>query len=601
MKKLLPILTGACICSSQLLAQAPQKNVFNQPVKIARYHHVSELYEGKPVSNTQNGHSKSTDVFIGNTSYQLQSNSSVQNRIVHNTDHTISAVTTFSNTASTGGWPDRGTGYWYYDGTTWSAAPNTRVEAVRTGWPSVLVLGDNSEVVICHNTQSLAAYDLYFMKRPVKGTGTWTENASIIANTPAPYGNLWPRAVAGGTNNMTIHLISLVNPVDGSDNDVFYLGQQGAITYSRSTDGGTTWDILHSIPSQHDSTQYRGFSADSYALDARGNTVAYVVGGEMNDLFLMKSTDNGSTWNKTVIRSFPIPFFDDQLIDTTETNDGTVAVILDTNDVAHVFYGAMMVLNDNNTDGQYSYFPGTSGIMYWNEGMGSNPPVLIADLEDLDNSGAIDIAAYGTYYNSLTSFCSAGLDEQNNIHLTYAAAVENSDDGDGKSVRNIYYTKSGDGGNTWVDPVRVNADEYSEQVYCSITRNVDPTCISMLYQSDIYAGHGVGTGNPDEGTNASSVADVVYVCYELFSGVNEYLNLSEQVSIYPNPSAEMVNINSLYMVDRVELMGLSGKIIASYTVNGQQTQINVGSLPSGMYLMNIYSEGAKAVRRLVKK
>jgi hypothetical protein len=66
--------------------------------------------------------------------------------------------------------PDRGTGYNYYDGSAWGSAPTQRAESVRTGWPSYAPLGETGECFIAHTSTALN-----FAKRAVKGTGTWTE------------------------------------------------------------------------------------------------------------------------------------------------------------------------------------------------------------------------------------------------------------------------------------------------------------------------------------------------------------------------------------------------------------------------------------------
>ncbi len=607
MKQPLLLLAGLMGLTVTAFSQTPTTNENTRHLmsieskKINKFHGVLEGSVTIKPENQNPGSEKSTNTNVGASTYQLQTNSGIENRIVYNSDGTIGAVFTFSDDPGST-WPDRGTGYVYNDGVSWSAAPSIRVEAVRTGWPTLLVLGDNSEVLISHNTATTNDYDIYFSKRPVKGTGAWTENATILANPGAPYGNLWPRAAVGGSNDMSIHMISISFPTDPlvTTTPAYFMGQQGALTYCRSTNGGTSWDIMHNVNTLHDSTQYSGFDADAYDLDARGNTVAYVAGGFTNDVFLMKSTDNGTNWTKTIVYDFPIDLFVDQLIDTTATNDGSLHVLLDTNDVAHVFFGNMNILNDDTTDAQISYFPGTSGLLYWNEGMAPNSPVLIADLEDVDGDLAITVTAWGTYQTSLSSFPSAGVDNTNALHLTYSALVENSDDGGGNNIRNVYYTKSIDGGANWITPVRVLSDDFTEQVYASMAREVDPTCISMIYQSDVAVGHGVGATNPDAGSNIGNAADMIYVCYELYSGVNEYLNLSEGVSIYPNPSHGNVNVQSLFTINKVDIISCTGAVLYSFNPQSQQYTMNLENLASGIYMIKSDMGDQSVVKRVVK-
>lgn len=606
MKQPLLLLTGIIsICGSVLAQQPLQGNhwrmINNQSQKVGIHKTIVETTASEQLSKDGSNQSKTSSAALGTSTYQLQTNSGIENRIVHNSDGTVAATFTFSDDAGST-WPDRGTGYLYFDGSVWSAAPTTRVESVRTGWPTILTLGDNSEVLISHNTASTSVYDIYFSKRPVKGTGAWTENATALANNPAPYGNLWPRAAVGGTNNQTIHMISISYPVDPlvTTTPVFFMGQQGALTYCRSTNGGTSWDMLHYIDPAHDSTQYYGFDGDAYAIHARGNTVAYVAGGFTNDVFIMKSTNNGTSWTKTIVMDFPIDLFNDQLIDTTATNDGALDLVIDSTGMVHVFFGNMNILNDDSTDAQISYFPGTSGLWYWNESMGADNPTIIADAEDIDASTTLDVTAWGTYQVSLTSQPSAGVDANNEIHLTYSGIIENSDDGAGNQVRNIYYTKSVDGGNTWIPPVRVMSDDFTEQVYCSIARDVDPTCISMVYMSDIAVGHGVGATNPDAGSNIGSSADMLYVCYELYSGVNEIMNLSDGVSVYPNPSMGETTINSVEIIEKMDVVNVAGSTLQSLTPNSNLINLDLHELPAGLYLFKLTINNQQVVKRFVK-
>jgi hypothetical protein len=53
---------------------------------------------------------------------------------------------------------DRGTGYNYFDGTTWGDAPTARIEDIRTSWPSYATSGKTGEIVITHTGSGLKIY-----------------------------------------------------------------------------------------------------------------------------------------------------------------------------------------------------------------------------------------------------------------------------------------------------------------------------------------------------------------------------------------------------------------------------------------------------------
>jgi len=125
------------------------------------------------------------ETLIGTTTYDLQSNASVQNRIIVHDDGTISATWTMSQEYNTN-YSDRGTGYNFFDGSSWGAQPTSRLESSRVGWPSIIALGNGSEHVITHN----ASLFLNNTTRPTIGSGAWVEN--LVSNVPM----VWNRSVS---------------------------------------------------------------------------------------------------------------------------------------------------------------------------------------------------------------------------------------------------------------------------------------------------------------------------------------------------------------------------------------------------------------------
>ena len=399
-----------------------------------------------------------TSANIGLTEYQLQTNAAICNRLVHNSDGTLSATWTF---AADPAWADRGTGYNYFNGTAWGASPGVRLESVRTGFTNIGVTGSGGEAVVAHTT---ATADLACLTRPVKGTGTWTEQMLGVPD-------VWARLSVGGPTGQSLHVISQTTGVGGSP----FMGQDGAISYTRSLDGGATWDKIRTVIPQIDSASYLGFGGDSYSIDANGSTIAIVAGGFDVDVVLIKSTDNGNTWTKTIVKDFGIPKYDattmitdnngDAVADTIETADASVNVVLDAANMAHVFYGRMRVYCDAPGTGTglgLSYFPYTDGLMYWNESMTTSPPVMIASVKDYNSDGIMNIytdpsnavLGMGTYQRSLTSFPSAGIDASGKLFLTYSSLFEGiNDGGTGYDIAN----------STLIDPTASAAKSFRHQ------------------------------------------------------------------------------------------------------------------------------------------
>lgn len=554
-------------------------------------------------------------VSIGSTTYQLQTNAAICNRMVNNADGTISATWTFSNTS---GWADRGTGYNYFDGTSWGPAPGSRIENTRTGFTNIGVTSSGAEVVVSHE-----ASDLHISQRPVKGTGAWS-NAAFLGSP-----DVWSRLAVGGANGMTLHVISQTSGASGPP----YMGQDGALAYSRSLDGGVTWDKLHTIIPEIDASSYKGFGGDDYSIDTKGDTIAIVAGGFTNDVVLIKSIDNGNSWTKTIVNYFPIPLFDhttmtsdvdgDGVSDTIMTNDASVHVMLDNQGKAHVWFGRMRIYHDDVTTTGVSYFPGTDGLMYWNESMGASnattsTPVMIAAAEDIDMDGALNVTDWGTYQVSLTSMPTTGIDAAGHIFLAYSSiyegTAENGAPGDGKSYRHTYVMRSNDGGMNWCPPQDISDPgdviQFTEGVYPAMAKRVDNN-VHVLVQTDGSVGHGVSAGSTE---TQSGPADMDYYKIPAINlnctvGVSENAPLMSVFTVYPNPATENTQV-SFTIANKgnvtIRVYNVTGQMVAElanqdFAAGTHNLEANLSKFNSGIYMINMVSAEGTANQKVIVK
>lgn len=86
---------------------------------------------------------------------------------------------------------------------------------------------------------------------------------------------------------------------------------------------------------------------------------------------------------------------------------------------------------------------------------------IIAAVEDIDGSGAIEIPAGLAIYQCALTMPTLGVDALNNVHLCYSSLIENTTNGNAdpaleEAFRNVYYMNSTDGGMTWSTPARSN-------------------------------------------------------------------------------------------------------------------------------------------------
>jgi hypothetical protein len=65
---------------------------------------------------------------------------------------------------------------------------------------------------------------------------------------------------------------------------------------------------------------------------------------------------------------------------------------------------------------------------------------------------------------------------------------------------------------------------------------------------------------------------------------------SNNISVYPNPANNYVNVNANSNISNVEVYTISGQKVADFTANGTQAVISTSNLSNGMYLMRINTE-----------
>ena len=442
---------------------------------------------------------------VGETWYDLQSNASSQNRIHLYNDGSIGAAWTmgFMHPA----FSDRGTGYNYYDGANWGPFPVDGIEPDRTGWPSYTPWGVDGEIVVAH--YSGASTDgLIISKRQNKSTGNWSFVDFYGPGSINYY--LWPRAICGGNNHSDLHLIALTAPV--ANGGTVYQGMDGALLYSRSPDGGQTWEHEHELLNEINSDYFFGISGDTYEIQTQEDNVAFLVGDEWTDLVLMKSTNNGDSWTKTVIWEHPYPLYDPNGSTPTDTFycvDGAHSLAFDQSGKVHIAFG----INRSFSQGiGVSWFPLVDGIGYWHEDMptfsnnlnalspyGDPGTELIMDYnfigwtQDINGNGELDILGeIGLYYVGFSSMPQLIIDEMNNIFLVYSSVTESYNNGL-QDYRHLWARGSNDNGQTWGSFIDLNEELiyiFSECVFPSLSPTTDDN-IHLLFMEDNEPGMAV--------------------------------------------------------------------------------------------------------------
>lgn len=623
MRKLYLLLAGGLIAASAIgqsrAPQLPAHKRIAQPMPTKSYT-GTEYIPSTPMNTSvrpeiefyQSRDIVISQALIGITQYDLQSNASTEPRTLRIGDE-IRGAWTMSLDGGT--FPDRGTGFNEYVAGGWNSEPLERVEDVRIGWPAMVETANGDVHLISH-----AGIDTpWHIATRASGSSSWTEADLDLGDTP---GHLWSRAAVGGDDGNTVHIIGVTTPE--ANGGAFYQQQDGAIIYWRSQDGGATWDIQNQTFPELGIDNFLGFDGDTYHIAARGNKVAFAVFNDLADSFIMISDDNGDTWEYKSLVDFPVDLYvvdeglpEDQGEDFNEdgifqeyyNTDGGGHVLIGLDGTVHVFYGEMYYMDADLTDTNFSYFPGSNGLSYWNDTMEENMYETIAFAYDLDESATLDLDEIALYFASLSGMPTAGIDADGNIYVSYAAIMESHSTGQ-QNYRHIYIVKSEDGGVTWntENACNVTPDsdfDFFEAVFPSMSPVVDDE-IHLIYQRDFEPGlHVRGDEDPID------LNDYIYLgiptadldaCGE--GGEVEYVGLDEiidpsTVNIYPNPASDILNV----IMDNkgtydILIYDAIGNVVLSTNTSQLLTKLDVSEFASGVYIMNISNSVSTVSKRI---
>ena len=428
---------------------------------------------------------------IGDTYYDLQTWRTMQNRIFYFADGTIGAV--WNMGMNYPNFPDMGIGYNYFDGSTWGPYP---WQSVTSGWainPSYTAYGESGEICVSQGEDGLI-----ISYREIKGTGNWIEG--YFPGT----GYKHPVVVTSGVDHSVIQLLYL-DP-DESFNPTNAQPVRGFIRYSRSTDGGQTWDPSNVLLEGLGSDEYPGFTIGSYKwAEPKGDVIAFVAGDYLTDLVLMKSTDGGDTWQKTIIWEHPYPFFEIFTFesDTFYCNGGGMSVALDNDNMAHVAFGLSRVFSTTAQDTLW-YDPYADGIAYWREDMPGfkntmnslHPDSLsicdnlIGWSTDINANGTLDILP-PAYYPALglSTYPSLMISDFDQVFLVFSSVTETYNNGI-ENYRHLWIRNSPDLGCSWGTLIDLTSDLihiFDECVFPAVAPHIDDQ-LQLIYQVDVQPG-----------------------------------------------------------------------------------------------------------------
>lgn len=583
------------------------------------------------------------------TTYDLQSNQFVANRMYQMPNGDVAAVATMSHEENLQA-TDRGTGYNFFHNGEWADQPEARIESFKTGWPSLARWGANGEILLCHGNAGMQCY-----VRETAGEGEWIHKGALPAYPEGyPYTTnyaTWPRVITcGDNNNVIIAVAALQQSVTSDSTDVrtcFWRSEDATnwtCSYGPLADLGLGYEVGY-------------FSADDYALAANGHTVALVYSGCMtNSVWMFKSTDDGLTWTPT--RVWEDPYEGISLSSPTLVYTDTLfrpmnsSVVVDNNGVVHVALNTFEMAHWANTDpGYYSYFYGRSvdGILYWNDTQVA--PIQSPDgnphhaarlwwpagegyvhMEPdstrwigfiptfYDENGAIiewvnDMFYTANYHSKLygaSGHPALSCDPNGNLACAYTTPctkLVSSSTGNDYYYRGIITSYYNAEEGYWhqledfiTDPDNEITFMYADNLFtCAVPNTVTPGEFWFSFQSDEEVGFAWGS-EPTQSETTENTIYVVKVVSDVL-GVDETEAQDVVYSIYPNPATDYIMVSSSMNANAtITFVNLAGQTVKSFNKNltiGENT-ISI-DLESGVYFCTINANGFNKTTKVVVK
>jgi hypothetical protein len=554
---------------------------------------------------------------IGTSYYDLWTNAAYGDRFYRYADGTMAATWTRGLEATT--FPDRGTGYNYFDGSAWATPPAARIETVRTGWGSYAPYGLNGEMVAAHNGANLT-----ISKRDTKFSGAWTESTYTGVVQPT-----WPKIVSSGDENQYQH--------------IFYhsynaLGDQpGAIVYTRTSDGGATWDPADIVLPGMGPEDYFEFQSEEFVIASRGDIVALFVCGAWEDMFIMKSMDNGDTWEKIMVRQHPFPFWDFAtmtMLDTMFTCDNSGGITIDNNGKCHVVFGLnrVMVTSITTPPGGYSYFPYVDGIAYWNEDM----PAFSDDLsalagpqyeyetsemienynyigwsQDVNGNGTLDFIVTSTTFPmsyrsiGLSTMPTITVDDEGRRFVAFASTTETYDNAEWNFKK--IWARAYDGGE-WGEFYHVTGNIlhiFDESIYPLFASTSDAD-VHLIYQTDATPGLALDT---DHDYQENFIWYSAIPKEDLTTGIGEpsLISAASVSQNYPNPFSETTTI-TVNLPKAADLSMKVSNILGQQVLEMQRGYVNAGTyyfmvdaakLKNGVYFYTVKANNSEVTKKMI--
>ena len=540
-------------------------------------------------------------------------------------------------------------------GFTWSWNPDdeekqeNRIGGIPLYNPSYAQWGKSGEAVLARSADTYEhngvpiLNGLVLLTRENRGEGEWN-----IISVPYPEGTspdagyvmAYARMTTSGPNHQYLHIMS---PMVLPENQQ-YEGYYNPVFYYRTQDGGLTWDVEGElVPEMATGQPWDAHSKyrDGITFAHQGNTVACAFIDFGSDGYVLRSRDNGDTWES--IRFFDAPV--GPYIDPSEYADAAYipaqgCIALDLDGKIHVAFSVVMAANSEE-EGSVAFFPGFTStfLSYWNEDMApldgktnyskdAIEPMLLdyfdwnlSDEEKLyvistvpqlpiigyfmpmrddhyfyiDHETFLFPMCYGI--GDAFSFPQMAFDLNDVLHLTYLGLLNGHND-----YHHPFYTSTADGGTTWRQTeYLVNYVALVDQEFAYLTlAGIDYyNRMHLMAQVDRVPGTYITSGTSPV-CQHDPTDNYFYHFYidDWHPGIENIESNPLALRVIPNPASGQATV-TFDGKGNITLYNMLGQTVYHAENIEKEKIIPFNNMAAGVYFVTVRTENAIATQKLV--
>ncbi|MFT5167417.1 MAG: hypothetical protein ACI8P3_002654, partial [Saprospiraceae bacterium] len=102
------------------------------------------------------------------------------------------------------------------------------------------------------------------------------------------------------------------------------------------------------------------------------------------------------------------------------------------------------------------------------------------------------------------------------------------------------------------------------------------------------------TALPESGETVVSI-DEVFKATTNFDPINTATIPQSDLSVYPNPAKDVLNINTEKVIESVQIVSISGQLMRTIQGDSTYEEVNISALQAGMYYVLIKAEGGEVI------